>query len=130
MFRRTVLKQLKTGSNSSEDRLRHIEAGRLFNRAVMRGNLNGYFDRALAKLNLPTRRRCLSEPLDFQYIVPGEVPENDKDRVLYKLILERMEQTEIARRERAKERRMISETLGLQKAIDTGINEDAKGKGN
>ena len=71
----------------------HVRAGEFFNRAVANARLASYFESAVSDVFPATRTfalRANETVYDLDYIVPGDVPEAEADRLAYWLLFQSM----------------------------------------
>ena len=63
--------------------LRHVNTGEAFNNAVMNASMSAYFAGAIRELEMQPIDLCVGEGHDFNYIVPGRLPEGDVENAIY-----------------------------------------------
>ena len=114
---------------SNEEWFDHVRAGELFNHLVENARMSNYFQRALAGA-VETRDAdalVTGERLyDFDYIVPGDEPEEEADRLAYWLLFSSMKAREgtIAELRRAVQRH---QSQRLRRMIAAEGNNEEQG---
>lgn len=69
----------------------HVNAGVAFNNAVMNARLSSYFAEAIRELEMQPIDLHVGEGHDFNYIVPGKLPEGEVENAIYTSIYHRSE---------------------------------------
>lgn len=102
----------ESSGNAAETYLKHVTAGDAFNSVVMDENLGSYFSDALAKLDLADTGENSAQAHEFKYVVPGKLPKDRLDRVIYDIIFQRVEEDDDLTRRQANLVLLLSLVLG------------------
>lgn len=86
--------------------LAHIKAGEAFNNAVMKARISSYFSDDIDEIDPKPIDDYLTEGSEFNYLVPGRVPEGDAEKAVYMAMLNRSDS-------RRKEQEHVLEQLTL-----------------
>lgn len=124
IFKRLRIPAATQPTDASESMLRHAKAARVFNRMVMKLNLASCFDRAIPQFKGSAQGSGAEAGLALNYLMPGERPENETGRLLYAIILNKIEAAEIRAMDRLQQRRLLSQAIGLRNSRDSVIQKD------
>ena len=96
-LKRFRLRDPEPSEQDLETWLSHVNAGVAFNNAVMNARLSSYFAEASRDLEMQPIDLHVGEGHDFNYIVPGKLPEGDVENAIYTSIYRRSEPEREAR---------------------------------
>ena len=69
----------------------HVKTGEIFNQAVTNARMTAYFRNAIGTFIQPsTINPYIGGGCDFDYVVPGQLPENDADKATYDFLFRKI----------------------------------------
>lgn len=81
------VRNLRPSEQDIDSWFEHLKAGETFNNAIANARISSYFNEAIAELGFESDLHAFGIGHNYNYIVPGWVPVEEADRIVYGQIL-------------------------------------------